>query len=198
VREEILIEELTERTKLLVKGRTVLAIQDCFEMNLSAHKNRLKENSGIGRTDDSQGGIGFKIHPTLVVDAENLCPLGFSSLAIWHRPLEMPDRHQRGYQKLKTEEKESYKWIRASNESKKILAQAEQVIIIQDREGDFYDQLSQIPDEKHHLLIRSSSNRKLAEGMCLWDKLSEQKSVGTYKIEVSEITVRPLLNEPPL
>jgi len=59
----------------------------------------------------------------------------------------MADRHQRNYQKQKIEDKESYKWIRASNESKQVLQYAEQVIIIQDREGDIYEQLSQIPDE---------------------------------------------------
>lgn len=182
--EDILIEELTERTKELAKGRVLLAIQDSSEVNLSSHEHRLKKNSGIGRTDDSKGSIGFKIHPTLVVDANSLHPLGFSSLAIWHRPFEMADRHHRDYQKQKIEEKESYKWIRASNESKQVLQDAEQVIIIQDREGDIYDQLSQVPDEKHHLLIRSKANRNLADGGQLWDILAKQESKGSYQITV--------------
>ena len=182
--EDILIEELTERTKVLAKGRILLAIQDSSEVNLSNHEHRLKKDSGIGRTDDAKGSIGFKIHPTLVVDANSLHPLGFSSLAVWHRPLEMADRHQRDYQKQKIEEKESYKWIRASNESKEALQDAEQVIIIQDREGDIYEQLSQVPDEKHHLLIRSKANRNLVEGGQLWDTLGKQESKGNYQITV--------------
>ena len=183
--EKILIEELTGRTRSLCEGRVVLAIQDTSEVNLTAHSNRLKADSGIGRTDYAKGCIGFKIHPTLVVDATTLHPLGFSSLALWHRPQEMEDRHKRNYQRLKIEDKESYKWIRASNESKEMLQEAKQVIIIQDREGDIYDQLSKVPDENHHLLIRSKANRLLTEGGQLWDTLGKQDSVGTYQIAVA-------------
>jgi hypothetical protein len=182
VTEEILIEELTHRTSQLCNGRIVLAIQDTSEVNLTAHEHRLKSDSGLGRLDAAEGTIGFKIHPTLVVDAQSLLPLGFASLDLWHRPLEMPDRRERRYQSLKIEEKESYKWIRASNRSKEVLDQAKQVIIIQDREGDIYDQISTVPDEKHHLLIRSKANRSLKEGDRLWDALSRETPCGTYQI----------------
>ena len=182
--EEILIEELTERTKELSKDRILLAIQDTSEVNLISHEHRLKTNSGIGRTDSSHQGLGFKIHPTLVVDADTLHPLGFSSLSIWHRPIDMADRHKREYQKQKIEDKESYKWIKASNQSKEVLQTARTVIIIQDREGDIYEQLSQIPDKKYHLLIRSKANRNLVEGGSLWGTLSKQESKGCYRIEV--------------
>ena len=73
---------------------------------------------------------------------------------------------------------------RASNTSKNILQNAKQVIIIQDREGDIYDQLSTVPDEKHHLLIRSRCNRHLTDGGLLWDTLSNRKAQGTYSINV--------------
>jgi hypothetical protein len=104
VTEEILIEELTHRTSQLCNGRIVLAIQDTSEVNLTAHEHRLKSDSGLGRLDAAEGTIGFKIHPTLVVDAQSLLPLGFASLDLWHRPLEMPDRRERRYQSLKIEE----------------------------------------------------------------------------------------------
>ncbi len=183
--EKILIEELTQRTKALCKGRIVLAIQDTSEVNLTEHSRRLKADSGIGRTDYAKGCIGFKLHPTLVVDAKTLHPLGFSSLALWHRPLDLEDRYKRKYQRQKIEDKESYKWIRSSNESKEVLQDAEKVIIIQDREGDIYDQLSQIPDEKHHLLIRSKANRILMDGGQLWNELGRQNNAGTYQIAVA-------------
>jgi hypothetical protein len=65
-----------------------------------------------------------------------------------------------------------------------VLQDAKQVIIIQDREGDIYEQLSQVPDEKHHLLIRSKANRRLVEGGYLWHTLSKQESKGHYQIAV--------------
>jgi len=184
VTEEALIAELTERTGHLCAERIVLAIQDTSEINLSAHQHRIKADSGIGRLDSARPTIGFKLHPTLVVDAQSLHPLGFASLDLWHRPVDMPDRKERHYQSLKIEDKESYKWIRASNRSKEVLQQAKQVIIIQDREGDIYDQLSTVPDEKHHLIIRSKANRNLTEGGVLWDMLGQTESTGTYQIKI--------------
>ena len=182
--EEALITELTERTSHLCADRIVLAIQDTSEINLSAHQHRLKADSGVGRLDSAKPTIGFKLHPTLVVDAQSLHPLGFASLDLWHRPIDMPDRKERHYQSLKIEDKESYKWIRASNRTKEVLHQAKQVIIIQDREGDIYDQLSTVPDEKHHLIIRSKANRNLTEGGLLWDTLSQTESSGAYQIKI--------------
>ena len=44
--------------------------------------------------------------------------------------------------------------------------------------------MSQIPDEKYHLLIRSKANRSLVDGGLLWDKLSGEQSQGTYQITV--------------
>jgi hypothetical protein len=184
VTEDKLINELTGRTAKLCKNRIVLAIQDTSEINLTAHRNRLQSNTGLGRLDDAKGNIGFKIHPTLAVDAGTLHPLGFATLNLWHRPLDMPDRHIRKHKRLNIQNKESYKWIRASNASKDILQEAKQVIIVQDREGDIYDQLSTVPDCKHHLLIRSKCNRNLTDGSLLWDSLSETKARGTYKIKV--------------
>ena len=70
--EEKLINEMTERTGKLCKNRIVLAIQDTSEINLTSHRNRLKPNTGLGRLDDAKGNIGFKLHPTLAVDADTL------------------------------------------------------------------------------------------------------------------------------
>jgi hypothetical protein len=98
----------------------------------------------LGRLDDAKDNIGFKLHPTLAVDADTLNPLGFATLHLWYRPLDMPSRHIRKHKTLTIDNKESYKWIRASNTSKNILRDAKQVIIIQDREGDIYDQLSTV------------------------------------------------------
>lgn len=182
--EEKLINELTGRTAKLCRNRTVLAIQDTSEVNLTSHRNRLQSDTGLGRLDDAKGNIGFKIHPTLAVDADTLHPLGFATLKLWHRPLDMPDRHIRKHKRLTIQNKESYKWITSSNSSKDILKDAKQVIIVQDREGDIYDQLSTVPDSKHHLLIRSKCNRNLTDGGLLWNTLSEAKAQGTYKIKV--------------
>lgn len=184
VAEGILIKELKDRCSLRVKGKVVLSIQDTTEINLSAHKGRLKEASGVGGIDDSKG-IGFKLHPSLVVDAQSCYPLGFSSIKMWGRDLQKANKYIRKYQQEPLEDKESYKWIEASKQSKELLVDAAAVVIIQDREGDIYEQFLQIPDEKTHLLVRSRVNRNVdrVEGK-LWSSLSAGEKLGDYPLQL--------------
>ena len=60
----------------------------------------------------------------------------------------MGDKHEREYTKLPIEQKESYKWIQGSDRSKEVLSKAKSVIIVQDREGDIFEQFAWVPDEK--------------------------------------------------
>ena len=68
------------------------------------------------------------------------------------------------YNLVPTEEKESYKWIESSLSTKKVLEQAKEIIIIQDREGDIYEQFCLIPDKKNTFIDtgknQSNSSRK--------------------------------------
>jgi len=183
--EKKLIAELTGRCKKLTKDRVVLSIQDTSEINLSAHAGRIDKSSGVGDIDDSHGGIGFKIHPSFVVDASTCFPIGFSDIRIWNREEGMADKHEREYSKLPIEEKESYKWIASSGNSKEVLSKAKAVIIVQDREGDIFEQFVQVPDEKTFLLIRSRVNRGIDREEKLWDALSKAMVSGQYELHLS-------------
>ena len=99
VEEEILVKELSERVGQIVTDRHVLVVTDTCEVNMSDHKGRLKPNSGLGRSDKSDTAHCFKIHPGMVMDSENLTPLGFSWVKVFHRDEEMPDRKERNYKK---------------------------------------------------------------------------------------------------
>ncbi|MCV9930645.1 IS4 family transposase, partial [Flavobacterium sp. LS1R49] len=164
--------------------KVLLCIQDTTEVNLYNHKNRVKKDHYIGRTNAAKGGIGFLLHPSFVLDAQTLVPYGFSDVKIWNRPLEKLTKKQRDYNKLPIEEKESYKWIESSQNSKKVLSQAKEIIIIQDREGDIYEQFGVVPDQKTHLLVRARANRTLSDKTKLFDYIAEQPSKGTYSIEL--------------
>ncbi|HWB24354.1 MAG TPA: IS4 family transposase [Chitinophagaceae bacterium] len=183
--EEKLIKEITERCRKSSKGKIVLSIQDTSEVNLSAHAGRLKAGSGVGGIDDHHKSIGFKLHPSLVIDAQTCFPLGFSDIRIWNRPPGQPDKHERGYEKLPIEEKESYKWLESGNKTKECLSDARAVIIIQDREGDIFEQFLRVPDERTFLLIRSATNRHTATEERLWDEVSQSALMGQYEIHVS-------------
>jgi hypothetical protein len=184
VKEDSLVQESSNRMSRLAKGRHLLCIQDTCEVNLSKHKGRLNENSGLGRSDKSETGHCFKLHPGFVLNAEDLNPLGFSHIKIFHRPEQMPDRNQRKYKSQPITDKESYKWIEVAEKSKNILKDAETVTFIEDREGDIYEQFVMIPDGKFHLLIRSRTTRKLRNDQDLYKTVDSQPIAGTYTIDL--------------
>ena len=163
----------------------VLSIQDSSQIDLSSHGGRINKSSGVGDIDNNRGGIGFKIHPSFVVDAQSCFPIGFSDIHIWNREEGMADKHERKYTRLPIEQKESYKWIAGSQGSKEVLSKAKAVIIVQDREGDIFEQFVQVPDERTYLLIRSCVNRGTAENEKLWDGLSKAEVLGQYELYLS-------------
>lgn len=67
-----LIRSLWDHCSLQVEGKHVLAISDSSEVNLQSHVGRLKleELGVVGNNKD----VGFFIHPTLVLDAQNGFP----------------------------------------------------------------------------------------------------------------------------
>ena len=184
VKEEELIIESTSRMEKMSSDRHLLCIQDTCEVNLSGHKGRLQADTGLGRSDKSDTAHCFKLHPGLVVDAQNFSPLGFSHIKVFHRSEEKPDRIERNYKRQPIEEKESYKWIEVAKRSKKVLKEAASVTFIEDREGDIFEQFALIPDEKFHLLVRSRTTRKLANGSNLYQEVESAPIAGTYTIEI--------------
>ncbi len=180
VEEKILIDTAKERSSYLCEGKDVLVIQDTTEINLDNHRNRIQRGTGIGLTGNNED-LGFFLHSSLVLDAHDETSLGFSDIQLWHRN---EDKEQRDYKKLPIEDKESYKWIKASQESKQHLSQAVSITFIEDREGDIYEQFATIPDERTHLIIRSRDNRRLSGGGKLFEHLAAQPSAGSYSIEL--------------
>ena len=184
VEEDFLIKELSERVGQIVTDKHLLVVTDTCEVNMSDHKGRLKPNSGLGKSDNSDTAHCFKIHPGMVMDSESLNPLGFSWIKVFHRDEAMPDRKARNYKKQAIEEKESHKWIEVAQKSKEVLGKAATITIIEDREGDIYEQFALIPDEKTHLIIRSRTTRILANGNSLYAEVEKAPVVGEYEIEV--------------
>jgi hypothetical protein len=185
--EQVTLGELRQRLsshcQQQVGGRHVLAISDSSEINLSAHRGRLHpEDLGVLSNDRD---VGFFIHPTLVLDAEDGFPLGLSDVHLWSRPLEHEDRHTRNYRQQAIEDKESFKWLHASEYSQPCLAAANQVTYIGDREGDIYEVWARIPNATTQALFRACRNRKIAESQHpLYTYLSAQPCAGTYAFQV--------------
>lgn len=185
VSEADIINNMSINCVSCVEDKSVLCIQDSSEINLYNHKNRIKKDQSIGLTNASVGGLGFFIHPSFIIDADTLMPYGFSDVKIWNRAHELPPKMKTHvHNRIPIEEKESYRWIDSSLETKKRLSKAKEIIIIQDREGDIFEQFCLVPDSKTHLLIRSRFNRMLDNKIKLFDHLSSQSLQGTYTIEL--------------
>ena len=164
----------------------VLAIQDTTEFNYQGIKKK------IGRDDDEIGptGIntiaGYFCHPVLVMSSESNDIFGLSSTILYNRNWNKQNKNERKYAQQPIEEKESYRWIKAAEESKKNIPQNINITFIGDRESDIYDEFLTVPDKRSHILVRSRSDRNLTnnEGK-LYNKLSKQEVEGTYEIDLA-------------
>jgi len=184
VTEELLMKEMTLRCGTNVSNRDVLVIEDSSSFGLSKQSKHKKKNSGLGLVGNKIG-TGFHTHCSLVLDAHLETMLGFSDVQLWHRTEDKSNNITKVYKKQPIEEKESYKWIKASLASKEVLHTAKSLTIIQDREGDIYEQFCLVPDNKTHLIIRNRDNRKLTDGQKLHETLSQMPSAGTYQLAIA-------------
>lgn len=180
-----LINSLQAKCKDNQDSAHLLCIQDTTEINYTSHINRIgTDDKGVGpitRNDNA----GFFCHPMLIIDSEQQMPVGFSSVQLWNRSWDKKDRHERKYYNQAIEDKESYRWLRGPEETKALLNATPMLTIIGDRESDIYEELVSVPDERTHLLIRSSINRRLyQQDDKLFDHLGALPSALEYKLSI--------------
>ncbi|WP_419699540.1 IS4 family transposase [Mucilaginibacter sp. NFX135] len=182
--ESAIEKSIVDRCRRLSSGRHLLCIQDTTEFNFSSKRGRIKPKSGLGTTsrDDI---LGFMLHSSLVVDAEHSHALGYSYIKTWERPADTPGKHDRDYQHLPIQEKESYKWIAAANQSKALLEQANAITIVADRESDIYDLFDVVEKDKVHLLIRSNHDRLISGKLKLSGCLNALPVMYSYDLAVA-------------
>ena len=187
VTEDDIVSNLSANCKSACKGKYVVCIQDTTEINLSSHSNRIKNDDDIGTTNaKNTNGLGFMLHPSLVLDAIDGTPYGYADIKVWNRTLEFTSKLKRKYNRLPIEQKESYKWIEVSQNTKSALdGIVKGMVIVQDREGDIYEQFAVVPNEQTDLLIRAKTDRKLADKTNLFSCLSGEPVRGTYTLSVA-------------
>lgn len=183
VTEQELIGELTQRCSRNVQNRNLIVIQDSSSIGLSQHASHIKADSGVGLIGNKTG-LGFMSHTSLVLDADTETRLGFCDVQLWHRTEDKANNTTKIYKQQPIEQKESYKWIKASTRAQQRLSTAQRITIIQDREGDIYEQFCVIPDKRTQLIIRNRDNRRLADGRKLYDCLAQAPVLGSYQILV--------------
>ena len=184
VRERELVEGLQSACRAGVVGH-VLALNDTTEINLSKHAGRIKKEE-LGVISDNKS-LGFLLHPTLLVDAEAGEAIGVSSVQSWVRPFGQAKKEQRKYQQQAIEEKESYKWLQAVEDTQRCVEglAGVDVTYVADREADIYEEFLKVKQVDAQLLIRSCSDRCLyGEKEKLFSFLAEQPLIGSYGLEL--------------
>src|ERR1700738_1795681 len=154
------IESWSEGTVAAAEGRHVLAIQDTSEINFATTTKRRRGLGEIGKGN----GRGVLLHPMLAVDAENGSCLGLLSGEGWTRK----GRRTVSHALRDLADKESQRGSARARAAKALLAKADMVAALGDRESDIFALYASAAEERFHLIARSMHDRKLADSIGLY------------------------------
>jgi hypothetical protein len=164
---EATIAAAAERTLATARGAAVLLIQDTTEINFAGAD---RSRSGLGPAGDGKS-LGFFIHPLLAVSLDQEAVLGIAHAQVWSRDATpVSDRKTRPI-----DDKESQRWLTATEAAASFVGVAAEVIDVSDREGDIYQHFARRPAGVE-MVVRARHDRKLVGGGLLFaaaDKLGE-------------------------
>jgi Transposase DDE domain len=133
-------------------GALVLAFEDTTDVNYDRHKDK----KGMGLLGGSRDIRGINIH-SVVCASDQGEPLGLIGQYIWAPTKSKSKVEGTHMRKLPIEDKESMKWIRLMrNVNKAFSDKKNRVLVVADREGDFYEHFSEPRKANIDLLVRGS------------------------------------------
>lgn len=165
-----------DRTRTLVAGRHVLAIQDTTEVKISTRAERRRGLGPVGH-----GNIhGVLAHTMIAVDAETRACFGLVDGEIWNRNGTVTESHK----DRPLPERESRRWLDTAERAKDVLSRAGMVTVVNDREGDIFASWATVPGGNFHILTRAMTDRRLAGGGLLFAAAAGFAPAGTRRIEI--------------
>ncbi len=142
-----------ERTAARAAGRDVVVIQDTSELALGGRRAKA---SGYGPVGKGGALRGLLLHAVLAVDAGTGGVLGLVDAKVWNRKGgKVTDRRSR-----KTSNKESQRWLDGTMRASEVLAAADSITGVSDRESDIYEHFARRPPNVH-LIVRACQNRTI-------------------------------------
>jgi hypothetical protein len=140
-------------TAARVAGRDVVALQDTSELALGGRRARA---SGYGPVGKGGASGGLLLHAVLALEVGTGALLGLVDAKVWNRDAgETEPRRSRA-----TEDKESQRWLDGTARASEVLAAANSITGVSDRESDIYEHFASRPS-KMHLIVRACQNRKI-------------------------------------
>jgi hypothetical protein len=164
--------------------QVVLAVQDTTFLNYTHHP----QTEGLGVIGNKkQHQRGFGMHTTLAMTATGV-PLGLLTQAFFSRPEDEPSHQPNELHRLPIEEKESYKWLQAFEQTLELAPAGVDVVTVCDREADIYEMFTLAQEKEAKLLVRASFDRTLAdkEVRKLWQKVEQQAMAGHLTVQITK------------
>jgi hypothetical protein len=180
-----LLEPHQRRTCARMGGhRRIFAVQDTCYLNYTQHS--ATEGLGlIGSEEDGQ--VGLIMHSTLAMTPQSV-PLGLLTQEIWAREAVDPalDAAARRAQRRQSpiETKESYKWLKAVQETTALCPDGVELIHVCDSEADIYEMFQEGQDVGAKMLVRASQDRAVVDSGRMREVLSQRPVSGFLKVEI--------------
>lgn len=181
--ERILVPHQQRTVTRMSQHRRVLAVQDTTFFNYTHHPHT-EELGAIGNKKQKQQGFGM--HSTFAVTPTGM-PLGLLTQAFFTRPVAEPSHQPNDLHKLPIEEKESYRWLQAFEQTMALSPEGVDVVTVCDREADIYEMFALAQEKEAHLLVRASADRALVdnEARTLWPKVAQQAIAGYLTVHIT-------------
>jgi hypothetical protein len=171
-----IVETIAARTAEQCAGRRIVAIQDTTEINF---KDRSARRRGLGPGANGRD-PGFFLHPIIAVDADDEAVIGLLGAQIWTR-----EEDRVGSRRARAiADKESVRWLNGCASAAELLAKAEAMTMIADRESDIYELFTGCPDGLE-LIVRAAQDRSLADGGLLFDALAQASELARRNVRVA-------------
>jgi Transposase DDE domain len=136
-----------------VAGRDIVVVQDTSELALGGQRAKANGYGPVGK-----GGAlrGLLLHAGLVLEAGSGALLGLADCQVWNRDNGAVEPRR----KRATAEKESQRWLDTTARVGAMLAAANSITVISDRESDIYEHFISRPANTH-LIVRACQNRTI-------------------------------------
>jgi Transposase DDE domain len=136
-----------------VAGRDIVVVQDTSELALGGRRARANCYGPVGKG----GGLrGLLLHAALALEVGTGALLGLVDAQVWNRDEgAVAPRRSRA-----TADKESRRWLDTAARASEVLAAANSITVVSDRESDIYEHFACRPANTH-LIVRACQNRKI-------------------------------------
>lgn len=193
---QILAAHCGKTARRASEHETVLALQDTSYFVYTRHP----KTEGLGKMSLKKGknvkkiySNGLVVHTCLAVTTEGL-PLGLLDQKIFSRKLRTKKIGKaKPHDHLPIEEKESYRWREALENTKTVMGDT-RIVTVCDREADLYDFFKHSHQIRAPVLVRANADRTInrksryaEKGVeKLWERLRQEPETGSYTIDIQQ------------